>query len=145
LIKLFYLFSELILAIFTSNVEIINVGTLLLLLTIILEPGKAFNLVVINSLCAAGDVKFPVIIGIFSMWGIAVTISYTLSLYFELGLIGIWLAFIADEWLRGLLVLWRWRRREWQREATEKVYRGSGSGCAHCLEATEKGFKCRLN
>ncbi|WP_332696076.1 MATE family efflux transporter [Halalkalibacter lacteus] len=111
---IFYLLGRPLFSIFTSNEDIITLGSILLLLTIILEPGRAFNLVVINSLRAAGDVRFPVYMGILSMWGVAVTISYTLGIYFGLGLIGIWIAFILDEWLRGLLMLWRWRGRKWQ-------------------------------
>ncbi|MFC0558849.1 MATE family efflux transporter [Halalkalibacter alkalisediminis] len=111
---IFYLFSNLLFSIFTSNQEIIATGSLLLLLTIVLEPGRAFNLVVINCLRAAGDVRFPVYLGILSMWGVAVTVSYTLGIYFGLGLVGIWIAFILDEWLRGLIMLWRWRSRKWQ-------------------------------
>ncbi|WP_264736856.1 MATE family efflux transporter [Cytobacillus firmus] len=110
---LFSFFSEELMGIFTSNPDIIKVGSVLILLTIFLEPGRSFNLVVINSLRAAGDVKFPVYIGILSMWGVSVTLSYVLGIHFGLGLAGIWIAFIADEWLRGLLMLWRWRSRVW--------------------------------
>lgn len=110
---LFSLFSEKLMGIFTSNPDIIKVGSVLILLTILLEPGRSFNLVVINSLRAAGDVKFPVYMGILSMWGVSVTLSYVLGIHFGLGLAGIWIAFIADEWLRGLLMLWRWRSRVW--------------------------------
>ncbi|MDZ5470292.1 MATE family efflux transporter [Bacillus sp. 31A1R] len=106
-------FSKELMGIFTSNEEIIAVGSTLILLTIILEPGRSFNLVIINSLRATGDVKFPVYMGILSMWGVSVTLSYILGIYFALGLIGVWIAFIADEWLRGLLMLWRWRSRVW--------------------------------
>jgi putative MATE family efflux protein len=110
----FYLFSNQLFSIFTSNPEILATGSFLLLLTIILEPGRAFNLVVINCLRAAGDVRFPVYLGILSMWGVAVSTSYILGIYYGLGLIGIWIAFIFDEWLRGVLMLWRWRGRKWQ-------------------------------
>lgn len=111
----FSIFSERLLGIFTDNLEIISIGSTLILLTIILEPGRAFNLVVINSLRAAGDVKYPVYIGILSMWGIAVTLSYILGVVFGLGLIGVWIAFIIDEWLRGLLMLKRWKTRKWEK------------------------------
>lgn len=60
-----------------------------MIMTVILEPGRTFNLVIINSLRAAGDVKFPVYMGIVSMWGISVTLSYLLGIYFGLGLIGV--------------------------------------------------------
>jgi putative MATE family efflux protein len=109
----FSIFSDQLFQIFTSNSNIINIGSSLILLTIILEPGRSFNLVIISSLRAAGDVKFPVYMGILSMWGVSVTLSYVLGIYFGLGLLGIWIAFIADEWLRGLLMLWRWKTRIW--------------------------------
>ncbi|MBY6036375.1 MATE family efflux transporter [Fictibacillus nanhaiensis] len=108
------LFAKPLLSIFTDNPEIIKEGTLLLYLTLLLEPGRSFNLVIISSLRAAGDVKFPVVMGVLSMWGVSVPLAYLLGITFDLGLAGIWLAFTADEWLRGLFMLWRWRKRKWQ-------------------------------
>ncbi|WP_099159284.1 MATE family efflux transporter [Virgibacillus ndiopensis] len=111
--SLVYVFAEPLLGIFTDNSTIVETGSFLLLLTVILEPGRAFNLVVINSLRAAGDVKFPVYIGIASMWGISVTFAWFFGIHLNLGLTGIWIAFIADEWLRGILMLRRWKGKQW--------------------------------
>lgn len=110
-------FAKDLLGIFTDNMSIIELGSTLILLTIILEPGRSFNLVLISSLRAAGDVKFPVYMGILSMWGVSVTLSYFLGIYLGLGLVGIWIAFIADEWLRGLLMLGRWRSKVWVKKS----------------------------
>ncbi|WP_456271844.1 MATE family efflux transporter [Bacillus sp. AK031] len=112
---IFALFSGELLAIFTDNQDIIYLGSILIWLTIILEPGRSFNLVVISSLRAAGDVKFPVYVGILSMWGVSVALSYLLGIVFGLGLIGVWISFIADEWLRGLIMLRRWKSRSWMK------------------------------
>ncbi|WP_416731276.1 MATE family efflux transporter [Fictibacillus sp. JL2B1089] len=114
------LFAKPLLSIFTDNPEIIKEGTVLLYLTLLLEPGRSFNLVIISSLRAAGDVKFPVIMGVISMWGVSVPLAYLLGITFDLGLIGIWLAFTADEWLRGLFMLSRWRNRKWQKQLIVK-------------------------
>ncbi|MFI8686638.1 MATE family efflux transporter [Rossellomorea sp. NPDC077527] len=105
--------AEPLLRIFTSNEDIISLGKVLIYLTIILEPGRSFNLVVINALRATGDVRFPVYMGVLSMWGVSVTLSYILGIWFGLGLIGIWISFIADEWLRGIIMLKRWRSKVW--------------------------------
>jgi putative MATE family efflux protein len=115
------MFSDTLFSIFTSNDHIIQTGGTLLLLTIILEPGRSFNLVIINALRAAGDVKLPVYMGILSMWGLGVPISYFLGIEFGLGLIGIWIAFIIDEWIRGLVMLWRWRTRVWEQKSFVKA------------------------
>jgi Na+-driven multidrug efflux pump len=109
----FSISTDFLFGIFTSNPEILQIGATILLLTIILEPGRAFNLVIISALRATGDVKFPVYMGILSMWGISVPLAYLLGIHFELGLAGIWVAFIADEWLRGILMLIRWRSKVW--------------------------------
>ncbi|MGM0846824.1 MAG: MATE family efflux transporter [Bacillota bacterium] len=114
---IFAIFSDPLLRIFTSNEEIIYLGSILIWLTIILEPGRSFNLVVISSLRAAGDVKFPVYVGILSMWGVSVFLSYLLGIVFGLGLIGVWISFIADEWLRGLIMLRRWKSKVWMKKS----------------------------
>ncbi|MCP8968265.1 MATE family efflux transporter [Ectobacillus ponti] len=110
----FSLFRNSLFSLFTDNASIIQTGATLVLLTMILEPGRAFNLVVISALRAAGDVKFPVYMGILSMWGVSIPLAYLFGIHFHLGLAGIWIGFIADEWLRGLLMLWRWRSRVWE-------------------------------
>jgi putative MATE family efflux protein len=111
----FAVFAKPLLSIFTDNADILSLGTILLVITIILEPGRVFNMVVNNSLRAAGDVRVPVYISIAVMWCMGVPLAYILGIYLELGLIGIWIAFVADEWVRGLFMLWRWRSRVWQR------------------------------
>lgn len=122
------MFRKDLLGLFTENPDIIAVGSGILLLSIILEPGRTFNLVVINSLRAAGDARFPVMMGVVSMWGIAVPLAYWLGIKLELGLIGIWAAFIVDEWLRGLLMLLRWKSRAWESKVLVKPRTTSVSG-----------------
>lgn len=112
-----YFSSDFLLGIFTDNQTIIEKGTLLLLLTIVLEPGRATNLVLINSLRAAGDVQFPVIVGILSMWGVSVTFAWFFAIFLDLGLAGVWIGFICDEWIRGLLMLRRWKSKIWMQKA----------------------------
>ena len=117
----FSLFSHQLVSFFTHNKDIIALGSTLILLTTILEPGRSFNLVIINGLRASGDVRFPVYMGILSMWGVSVSLSYILGIHFGLGLVGIWIAFICDEWLRGILMLTRWRSRIWVNKAFVKA------------------------
>ncbi|MEQ8154635.1 MAG: MATE family efflux transporter [Clostridiaceae bacterium] len=102
-----------LLSLFTENPHIVAQGAMVLVIDVILEPGRSFNVIVINCLRASGDVKFPVYMGILSMWGISVTMSYFLGIYMGLGLAGMWAAFALDEWFRGIFMLWRWRTKKW--------------------------------
>jgi len=107
---------EPILGVFTDNKEIIREGSKVLLLCLILEPGRTFNIVVISSLRAAGDAVFPVKMALVSMWGISVPLAYFLGITMGFGLSGIWIAFIVDEWFRGIIMYIRWRSRVWEKK-----------------------------
>ncbi|MED3791439.1 MATE family efflux transporter [Niallia alba] len=104
-----------ILELFTNNYEIIAIGLPILWAVVFTEPGRAMNIVLMSSLKSSGDVRFPVIIGIISMWGIAVTLSYALGITLGLGLLGIWLAQGLDEWFRGIFAFRRWKSKPWER------------------------------
>ncbi|WP_214828029.1 MATE family efflux transporter [Exiguobacterium algae] len=108
------LFGEQLLGLFTSNPDIIAVGVPVLWAMLLLEPGRAMNIVLMGSLKSVGDVRFPVMIGIASMWGVAVVFSYLFGLQLGLGILGIWLAFSLDEWFRGFFAFRRWKRGAWQ-------------------------------
>lgn len=110
------LFREPLMGIFTNNEKIIHEGGILLLLCLILEPGRTFNLVIISSLRAAGDATFPVKMAFVSMWGVCVPLSYLFGITLDLGLPGIWIAFIIDEWLRGIIMYFRWKSRKWEKK-----------------------------
>jgi putative MATE family efflux protein len=102
-----------LLRLFTQDPQIIRDGTTLLWWTVLLEPGRTFNLVVINALRATGDARYPVLVGAGSMLVVLAGGSWLLGVHLGLGLPGVWIAYAADEWLRGLLMWRRWARLEW--------------------------------
>ncbi|OIQ25680.1 MATE family efflux transporter [uncultured Vibrio sp.] len=98
---------------FTVEPEIVAITASLLAGSILLESGRVFNLIFISALKAAGDIKFPVQMGILSMWGIGVGMSYLLGVHWGYGVLGAWIAIALDEWFRGLIMARRWRKKEW--------------------------------
>jgi Na+-driven multidrug efflux pump len=102
-----------VLRVFTQDPQIIAAATTLLWWTVLLEPGRTFNLVVINALRAAGDARYPVLVGVVSMVLVLAGGSWLLGVELGLGLPGVWMAYAADEWLRGLLMWRRWARLAW--------------------------------
>ena len=94
----------------TSDPEILALGNIIFLLNFITEAGRCGNLVFINSLRATGDVNYPVIVGVISMWSVAVFLSYLFGLKFGWGLPGVWLALGLDECVRAVFMFFRWRR-----------------------------------
>lgn len=98
---------------FTSDPHIIKLGCTLLWWSVLVEPGRVFNMLVINALRATGDARFPVIAGTASMVVVLAGGSWFLGVYLGWGLVGIWIAYAADEWIRGLIMWRRWATLGW--------------------------------
>jgi Na+-driven multidrug efflux pump len=98
---------------FTSDANIISKGITLMWISVMLELGRTFNLVVINALRATGDARYPVLAGSTSMLIVLAGGSWLLGVYFNMGLIGVWIAYAADEWIRGLIMWRRWASYAW--------------------------------
>ena len=109
--------GEPVLAVFTDESSIISIGLPVLWAIVFIEPGRAMNIVLMGSLKSVGDVRFPVVIGIICMWGVAVVFSYLFGIVFGLGLLGIWIAQGFDEWIRGIFALRRWLSKPWLKKA----------------------------
>lgn len=98
---------------FTNDPEIVRSGCTVLWLFIALETGRVFNMVVINSLRGAGDVRFPVVFGAFSMFGAEVGLAWLLGIHMGWGLLGAWIGMAADEWIRAIAMYLRWILHAW--------------------------------
>jgi putative MATE family efflux protein len=114
-ILLIFAFRYPIIDIFTQDSQIIPLVAILIAGSIFIESGRVFNLIFISALKGAGDIKFPVQMGILSMWGVAVVSSYLFGIYWGYGVIGAWLAIGLDEWFRGIIMFKRWRTKIWTR------------------------------
>ncbi|GAA3408945.1 MATE family efflux transporter [Paenibacillus hodogayensis] len=103
-----------LMSLFTDNADIIRLGSQVIVLSILLETGRTCNMVVINSLRASGDATFPVYMGVLSMVCMSLPLGYLLVFQLNMGLVGVWLAIAADEWLRAIIMFFRWRSRKWE-------------------------------
>lgn len=104
----------LIIPFFTKDTAILSLVYSLLPVCIIQEFGRSVNIITIPALKGAGDIKFPVLIGILSMWIVSVGGGALLSVVFGLKLFGILCMMSADECIRGILSMFRWKSKAWQ-------------------------------
>ena len=108
-------FGTMILGLLTDNPDIIKLGAIILCIDFILEFGRSVNMMMVNALRSTGDAVFPVVLGLFSMWGFAVGVSWILGINMGYGLIGMWCAFALDECFRAVILLKRWKSKKWMK------------------------------
>lgn len=86
----------------------------LFILSLFLEIARTQNVIMVNAIRASGDAKFPFYMGVIFMLGVSLPIGYTLGIYLGIGILGVWIGFLADESLRGLANTFRWKSKKWQ-------------------------------
>ena len=103
--------SPWLMRVFTKDVHVIEAAHTLLWIAVALETGRAFNLIITGALRATGDVIYPVAASLGSFFLVLGAGSYIMGRNF--GLPGIFVAYAADEWVRGLLMWSRWHWHGW--------------------------------
>ena len=101
--------------IFTDNPEIIALGRRILVIEIVLEIGRAVNIVMTKCLIAVGDVLTPTTVGITFQWVVAAAGSWLLGSKLGWGLEGVWIAMAADECVRGLIYAVHFKKERWKK------------------------------
>ena len=68
-----------------------------------------------NMLRACNDVKFPMVISIFSMFAFRIGFSFVLGIQMQMGAIGVWIAMIIDWIFRIFCFVGRYLHGDWKR------------------------------
>lgn len=117
MILIINLFASDIITLFTHDPSVVQKLTTLLIISIYYELGRSMNLITISALKGSGDVKFPVLYGICSMWGIMVFGSWLFGMKLGFGLVAVWWSIGSDEFSRGVVMILRWHSKRWMSKA----------------------------
>lgn len=114
-----FIFAPAIADLFTKDAVVKANIIYILRLTTLLEPLTAITLVISPALQGAGDTKRPMIYTLFGIWVFRVFGCYLLVQRMGYGISAVIFTVFLDLFLRSIMLLVRFRKREWQ---TIKVY-----------------------
>ena len=108
-------FHRSLLGLLSHDPEVLAKAAPLFGIAIVVETGRAVNIVAGGALRSSGDARFTAVVGASMMWGIGVASAYCFGSLFGLGLVGIWIAMGIDETTRGIVNYLRWRTGRWRK------------------------------
>ncbi|UUX51051.1 MATE family efflux transporter [Nisaea acidiphila] len=111
---LLYIFSDFFAGLLTSDPEILASVKQILLVQIFVTPCSAVNLILFNSLKACGYVNRPVLTNLTITFALALPLAYLAMEVLDVGVEGLWYAYLTEEALKGTAMYLLWRRRTWQ-------------------------------
>lgn len=109
-----FISSDFLFGLFSDDPKVLELGKQILFVEILLEVGKCSNITLVRSLQATGDIKFPMMVGIISMWSLAFGLGVFLAVVCKLGLVGIWIGMALDEDIRAVIFFIRWKSGKWK-------------------------------
>jgi len=108
---LLFIFARPLIALFTTDSEVIELGTTVLRIVAFAEPFFGAAIVGSGSLRGAGDSRSTFLICLGTMWGVRITLVLLLAK--PLGLVGVWLAMAAELFARGVVFMIRMFSGRW--------------------------------
>lgn len=118
--------ADLMAGLFVASGEAAALAARMLKIVAVSEPFLCAYLVSGGVLRGAGDSKYPMIVSLIGMWAVRIPIAPLLSIYFGLGLSGVWWAMVIDQVVKGVMCIWHVRRGQWLEKADlhfEKFHR----------------------
>ena len=113
-VTLISIFSKTIIGFYNLSPEAAKLGhTLILIHGIIVATIWPMGFTLPNAFRAASDVRFTLMVSIFSMWIFRVGFSYVFALGLGLGVLGVWLAMFSDWTCRAIFFLVHFIRGKW--------------------------------
>ncbi len=112
---IYYIFAPQLAGIFTKDAEVILQVTKALRIIALFQPFLSITLVITSALQGAGDTKFPMYSTFIGIWGIRVIGTYVLGIVLELGLVGVWLSYAFDIFIRSILLMVRFLKGRWMK------------------------------
>lgn len=100
---------------FTDDPEIVALGAGVMLIVAVIQPFQSSFQIYAGALRGAGDSLYPALSLAVGILGIRPFLSYAFVHVMALGLYGAWLALVADQFVRYLLIMLRFRKGAWLR------------------------------
>lgn len=101
-----------------NDKDLLLIAKKVMICDLILEVGRAFNIVFVRTMQTSGDIMFPTILSVIFCWVVAVGGSFVLGSKQLLGygIIGVWIAMALDECFRAIIFFIRFKSGKWTKK-----------------------------
>ncbi len=111
----FVLRGRWIFSLFSDEPAIVQVSEAIMIIISITTMGQAIQLVYMGSLRGAGDTRYTAVVSMLCLMILRPGLAWILAYPAQMGLIGAWLGFLADQYLRLLLTYLRFKGGKWMK------------------------------
>ena len=110
----FFLFGKQIMGMYSDDIVVINEGGKILKLIALIQPFQSTQFILAGALRGAGDTKTTAIITFITILILRPGLAIIAINFFDLGLMGAWLALGTDQLIRSFMIVMRYQSGKWK-------------------------------
>ncbi len=111
----FFFFGRNIAALYTNEASVIEMGAKILMMVAFIQPFQSSQFILAGALRGAGDTRATAVITFLTVLLVRPGLALFTTRVLNWGLMGAWVALVADQLFRSLLVLLRFNSGKWKR------------------------------
>jgi putative MATE family efflux protein len=115
--SVFAIFAKPILGLFTDDLQMIQLVSMLLVIDVFLEIGRVSNLVFGMALKTSGDATYPMIIAVTFAFLFAAGGTWYFGIHLGWLAVGAYVAMALDECVRAVFMFLRWKKGRWKNKS----------------------------
>ncbi|MBI5001454.1 MAG: MATE family efflux transporter [Euryarchaeota archaeon] len=109
-----FVFAEQMAWIFIDDQPTVQLASIWIRLQAISMPAVGIHFTLSGALRGAGDTRWPLVASAIGIYAVRLPLSVFIGIYLGIGIMGAWLAFIIEYYVRSVVILWRFRRGSWK-------------------------------
>ena len=87
--------------------QILEIGVVLMAMAALFQLVDGVQAIALGLLRGVQDTTMPMIIGMFSYWGVGISASYVLGFVLDYGAVGVWAGLVLGLGIAAVLLMWR--------------------------------------
>lgn len=112
---IFLFFADNFIGLFTTDKDVIKIGTEALIWIIIGYIFFGFGMVVSQAFNGAGDTRTPTILNLIGYWLIQIPLAWILAVWMNIGMVGIYLTTVIVSFVIVILSVYLFKKGEWKK------------------------------
>ena len=109
-----FCFPKFLIGLYTDEAAILDIGAVVLRMVALIQPLQASQFILAGAMRGAGDTKFTAMVTFITVLLVRPVIAiYTITVL-KWGLVGAWVAMVADQLMRTLLIFLRYNSGKWR-------------------------------
>ena len=121
LMVLMAVFSRQLIMLYNNTPEVVQKGAGLMFVVALMQPIQCGQFIVSGGLRGVGDTRYNAMVVLITTLGVRAILSVIAVYVFQWGLWGAWIALFADQALRSVLILRRYRSGKWKAQLAKRT------------------------